>query len=55
MAESVKVRVFQMRTDDDFIMKLDELRRADPALPPRAEMIRMLVEKEYEKIMRKKK
>lgn len=46
----VKERIFQMRTDDDFLMKLDELRRADPALPSRAEKLRMLVEGAYREI-----
>lgn len=46
----VKERIFQMRTDDDFLMKLDELRRADPGLPSRAEKLRMLVESAYREI-----
>ena len=37
-------RSFQMRTSDDFLGKLDDWRRAQPALPSRAEAIRILVE-----------
>lgn len=37
-------RSFQMRTSADFLGKLDDRRRAQPALPSRAEAIRILVE-----------
>jgi hypothetical protein len=34
----------QMRVDDDFLAMLDGLRKAEPDLPNRTEMIRRLVE-----------
>lgn len=45
-----KSNIFQMRTDREFIAQLDELRRADPALPSRAQVLRNLVRAAYEKL-----
>lgn len=36
-------KTFQMRTSDDFLAKLDELRRAHASIPSRAEVVRRLV------------
>lgn len=36
-------RVFQMRASDDWLAKIDDWRRTQPDIPPRAEAIRRLV------------
>lgn len=36
---------FNMRVDDAFLRDLDELRRREPDLPSRSEMLRRLVER----------
>lgn len=38
-------KVFQMRVSESFLRELDEWRRIQPDLPPRAEAIRRLVAK----------
>lgn len=40
---------FTMRTDDEFLAKLDDLRAAQRPLKTRAEMLRALVDKEWAK------
>lgn len=40
-----KDRQFQMRVSDDWLRQLDEWRRKQPDLPPRAEAVRRLVQK----------
>ena len=40
----IKDRVFQMRVSEDFLRSIDEWRRHQPDLPPRAEAIRRLVD-----------
>lgn len=54
-AEPSAGRVFQLRADGDFIAQLDDLRRADPALPSRAAVIRQLVADAHGKLRRKAK
>lgn len=39
-----KTKVFQMRASDDWLRSLDDWRRQQPDLPPRAEAIRRLVQ-----------
>ena len=38
-----KEKRFEMRADSEFIQALDQLRRDEPDLPSRAEMVRRLV------------
>jgi hypothetical protein len=45
---------FHMRTDAELMIRLDDLRRREPDVPPRAEMIRRLIEKACERQDRKK-
>lgn len=40
-----KDRTFQMRASDEWLRKVDDWRRKQPEIPPRAEAIRRLVEK----------
>ena len=40
-----KTKLFQMRTDAAFLERLDEWRRHEPDIPPRAEAMRRLVHK----------
>lgn len=44
MATGTKDRSFQMRVDEAWLAKVDDWRRREPDLPPRAEAIRRLVE-----------
>ncbi len=39
-----KTKLFQMRTDEGFLERLDEWRRHQPGIPSRAESVRRLVE-----------
>jgi hypothetical protein len=41
---AMRDKLFQMRTDEDFLKKLDDWRRVQSDLPSRAEAIRRLVE-----------
>lgn len=50
MADELKARVFQMRTDEEFTRQLDELRRVEKDLPTRAEMLRRLVSTAFERM-----
>ncbi len=43
----VKYKTFQMRVDDEFIEKVDELRRNRTGFPSRAEVIRVCIEGAY--------
>jgi hypothetical protein len=43
-----KDRFFQMRVDERFLQRLDDLRRAEPDLPSRTEMARRLIEIVFE-------
>jgi hypothetical protein len=38
-------KLFQMRTSEGFLRRLDDWRRKQPEIPSRAEAIRMLVER----------
>lgn len=38
-----KNRTFQMRASDEWLRKVDDWRRVQPDIPPRAEAIRRLV------------
>jgi hypothetical protein len=40
----VNDKVFQMRASEDFLRRIDDWRRRQPALPSRAEAIRRLIE-----------
>jgi hypothetical protein len=40
----------QMRLDEDTATKLDELRRRDPELPTRTEMVRRLIHAAFEQL-----
>lgn len=42
--KEVADRVFQMRVTEGFLRQIDEWRRQQPDLPPRAEAIRRLIE-----------
>jgi hypothetical protein len=42
--DTVCSKVFQLRGAPEFYRKIDEFRRAEPDIPPRAEAIRRLVE-----------
>lgn len=37
-------RTFQMRASDEWLRRIDDWRRTQPDIPPRAEAIRRLVE-----------
>jgi len=41
-------KFFQMRVDEQFLRRLDNLRRAEPDLPSRTEMARRLIEGAFE-------
>lgn len=43
-AEPTRFDTFSMRADAEFLRRLDELRRREPDLPSRAEMVRRLVD-----------
>ena len=43
-------RLAPMWVPDDFEEKLDELRRHEPDLPPKSEMMRRLVDRAHEKL-----
>lgn len=47
-----KERYFQMRVDDAWLAMIDDWRRAQDDLPPRAEAVRRLVHIGYELTMR---
>ena len=47
MPMSQETRLFNMRADASFFGQLDELRRREPDLPNRTEMVRRLVESAY--------
>jgi hypothetical protein len=42
-------KFFQMRVDELFLSRLDNLRRAEPDLPSRTEMARRLIELAFER------
>lgn len=44
-------RSFFMRCDDDFLSKLAELRRAEPAILNKSDMVRALVERAHEHLL----
>ena len=43
-----KSKLFQVRVDDSFVGMLDDIRRSEPDLPTRAEMLRRLVARTHE-------
>jgi hypothetical protein len=42
--KATKDRYFQMRVDEQFLKRLDDVRRAEPDLPSRAQMARRLID-----------
>ena len=46
--------ILNMRVAEEIRAKLDDLRRAEPDLPSRSEMVRRLIEKAHERAERRK-
>ena len=46
---------FDMRADDEFLHKVDELRRDEPDLPSRAQIVRRAIDALFDKMEQRKK